>query len=269
MGAVYTSFCVQIWETRHLRDFEENRAWNRFCLTLPGWILWNYRYREEKLCFLPFKWEMSVNSKISCNNRFPCAMISVMMVGTMKKTRDTDELATLKISKRADTEALEALFDGYYDRIYAYCVHRLFCRTVAEDVTGAIFLAAAAGIEAVTNDGPDAHVRWLYAMATNHCNAYIRKHLRRRKLFEKLQQQYPSPDSTAAAEPDWTVVYGAIAQLKPIEQTIITLRFFEEMDYDRIAAIINKRQTSVRVILHRALKKLQKLLNAAECGFEN
>ena len=178
----------------------------------------------------------------------------------MKQHRDTIELATLEISNRLGTEALETLYDGYYDRIFAYCVHRLFCRTAAEDVTSAIFLAAAKGIDSVSGNGSDAHVRWLYAVATNHCNSYIRKHLRRRKLFEKFQQDHQFPDIAAGAGPDWTAVYGAIAQLKPTEQTIITLRFFEDMDYDRIAAIINKRQTAVRVILHRALKKLQTLL---------
>jgi RNA polymerase sigma-70 factor (ECF subfamily) len=187
----------------------------------------------------------------------------------MNQGRTSQQLATLEISNRIGTEALEALYDGYYDRIYAYCVHRLFCRTAAEDVTSAIFLAAAAGIGSVSGDGRQAHARWLYAVATNHCNAYIRKHLRQRKLFEKFQQQYPSPDNPAGAGPDWTAVYAAIARLKPIEQTIITLRFFEDRSYDEIAAIINKRQAAVRVILHRGLKKLQKLLNAADCGFEN
>ncbi|MHC4952108.1 MAG: RNA polymerase sigma factor [Planctomycetota bacterium] len=47
----------------------------------------------------------------------------------------------------------------------------------------------------------------------------------------------------------------------------MTLRFFEEMSYDEIAAIIKKRQSSVRVILHRGLKKLRKLLNPANGGF--
>lgn len=187
----------------------------------------------------------------------------------MKQHWDTIELATLENPNRLGSEVLETLYDGYYDRIYAFCVHRLFCRTAAEDVTSAIFLAAAAGIGSVSGDGSDAHVRWLYGIATNHCNAYIRKHLRQRKLFEKFQTEYQSPENAAGAGPDWTAVYGAIAQLKPIEQTIITLRFFENMEYDHIAAVINKRQTTVRVILHRGLKKLQKLLNAADCGFIN
>ncbi|MHC4950674.1 MAG: RNA polymerase sigma factor, partial [Planctomycetota bacterium] len=65
-----------------------------------------------------------------------------MMVGAMKKCRNTEQLATLTNSNQL---ALESLFDACYDRIYAYCVHRLFCRTAAEDVTSQIFLAAAKG----------------------------------------------------------------------------------------------------------------------------
>ena len=167
----------------------------------------------------------------------------------------------------ANQTAIEALFDGYYDRIYAYCVHRLFCRTVAEDVTSQIFLAAAKGFAAVSGQESETHVRWLYGIATNQCNSYIRRHLRRRKIFEKFQTEQNHHQEMPDSSPDWTGVYAALAQLKPIEQTVITLRFFEDMEYDQIAAIIKKRQSSVRVILHRGLKKLQKLLNPANSGF--
>lgn len=190
-----------------------------------------------------------------------------MMVGSMEKRRKTDQLATLQGLKSAAAETLEALYDEYYDRIYAYCVHRLFCRTVAEDVTSQIFLNVAKGIHSVVCDGPDAHVRWLYGIATNECNSYIRQHLRRRKIFENYQKEHKHHPDQVESSPDWTTVYTAIAQLKEIEQTVITLRFFENINYDEIAAVINKRPTSVRVILHRGLKKLRKLLNAAECGF--
>ena len=178
----------------------------------------------------------------------------------MKKRRDTAQLTTLTDSDQLGAERLETLYDGYYDRIYAYCVHRLFCRTVAEDVTSQIFLGAAKGIHSVSGDGQQAYVRWLYKIAVNQCNSYIRKHLRRRKLFENFQQQRNHHQEEANSTPDWTDVYASIAKLKEIEQTVITLRFFEEMSYDEIAAIINKRQNSVRVILHRGLKKLRKFL---------
>jgi RNA polymerase sigma-70 factor (ECF subfamily) len=188
------------------------------------------------------------------------------MVGSMKKLEETEKLATLTNSNQL---ALESLFDGYYDRIYAYCVHRLFCRTTAEDITSQIFLNAAKGFGSVSGDGPEIHVRWLYGIATNQCNAYIRQHLRRRKIFEKYQKEHHHQPDEVESSPDWTGVYAGIAQLKEIEQTVITLRFFENMGYDQIAGIIKKRQAAVRVILHRGLKKLQKLLNPAECGFIN
>lgn len=191
-------------------------------------------------------------------------MLCVMMVGSMKNRRDTGQLTTLADSNQT---ALATLFDGYYDRIYAYCVYRLFSKTIAEDVTSQIFLSAAKGFDTVSAGDTETHVRWLYGIATNQCNAYIRQHLRRRKIFEKFQAEQNHHQEAPDSPPDWTGVYAAISQLKEIEQTVITLRFFEDMEYDEIAAIIKKRQSSVRVILHRGLKKLRKLLNPADCGF--
>lgn len=189
-----------------------------------------------------------------------------MMVDSMKKLEETEQLATLTHSNQL---ALESLFNSCYDRIYAYCVHRLFSKTTAEDVSSQIFLNAAKGFSSVSGDGQEVQVRWLYGIATNKCNSYIRQHLRRRKIFEKFQTEYKHHPEEVDSTPDWTEIYGAVAQLKEIEQTVITLRFFDEMSHDEIAAIINKRKNSVRVILHRGLKKLRKLLNSATWGFED
>jgi RNA polymerase sigma-70 factor (ECF subfamily) len=190
-----------------------------------------------------------------------------MMAGSMEKEQII-ELTTSQDPKRSPEEMLEAMYTRFYDRIFAYCVHRLFCRTAAEDVTSQVFLSAARGIGRLPDDGPQTPAGWLYAIATNQCNSYLRKNLRRRKIFEKFQQERCTEQHAAGPAPDWTAVYGAIAQLKPIEQTVITLRFFEHMEFEQIAAIINKRQATVRVILHRGLKKLRKLLNSAACGFD-
>lgn len=189
------------------------------------------------------------------------------MVGSMKDGQ-ANELATSGDANTAPEEILEALYNRFYEGIFAYCVHRLFCRTAAEDVTSQVFLSAAVGIRRLPDEGPQSPAGWLYRIATNHCNAYLRKNQRRRKIFEKFQRERQPLQDAAAAAPNWPDVYGAIAQLKPVEQTVITLRFFEQMEFDRIAAIINKRQTTVRVILHRGLKKLRKLLNSAECDFD-
>lgn len=161
-------------------------------------------------------------------------------------------------------EALASLYDRHYERIYAYCVHRLFCRTAAEDVTSQVFLSVARQFDRFSGDGESAFAAWAYAIAVNQCNSYLRKTLRRRKIFEKYQAEtahHHQPDEPNGGA-DWPAVYAAIGQLKEVEQTIITLRFFEDLSYEQIATIIHKREASVRVILHRGLKKLRQTLNA-------
>jgi len=56
---------------------------------------------------------------------------------------------------------------------------------------------------------------------------------------------------------DWLMIYQAILKLKPKHQTIVTLRFFENMEFEEIGQIINTRPATVRVTLHRILKQLR------------
>jgi len=69
-----------------------------------------------------------------------------------------------------------------------------------------------------------------------------------------------------SAELDWPMLYAAILKLKPKYQTIITLRFFEKLDFEQIGKIINARPSTVRVTLHRVLKKLRNHLQTVIDG---
>jgi len=56
---------------------------------------------------------------------------------------------------------------------------------------------------------------------------------------------------------DWPTLYTAILALKPEHQTVLTLRFFEDMDYDEIGRIMDTKPGTIRVTLHRILRKLR------------
>jgi RNA polymerase sigma factor (sigma-70 family) len=58
------------------------------------------------------------------------------------------------------------------------------------------------------------------------------------------------------------MLYQEILLLKPREQSIITLRFFEHMTHEEIGEVLNQRPATVRVALSRALQKLRKRLGA-------
>jgi RNA polymerase sigma factor (sigma-70 family) len=68
------------------------------------------------------------------------------------------------------------------------------------------------------------------------------------------------------SEPDWPRLYAAIHNLKPRHQTIVTLRFFENLSYEQIAQIVNVKETTVRVTLHIILNQLRNQFNTVFDG---
>lgn len=158
---------------------------------------------------------------------------------------------------------LADLYERNYEPIYRYCVHRLFDRTIAEDVVGAVFLDAARTIRTFRGSQEDEYRRWLYAIATNHIATHIRTSLRRRVLLQQAAEAGrlgPQETSAPTDGPDWPSVWRAIQKLAKDEQTILTLRFFESQDFASISAIVGKRETAVRTMLCRSLKKIRNQL---------
>jgi RNA polymerase sigma-70 factor (ECF subfamily) len=54
----------------------------------------------------------------------------------------------------------------------------------------------------------------------------------------------------------------AVLKLRDEQRQVIMLRFVEEMDYREVADIIGKSVPAVRVIQHRALGNLRKIMMA-------
>ena len=191
------------------------------------------------------------------------------MVGVMAKIDRRTDIDDLVIRARIDADALGQLYNLYYERIYQFCVHRLFNREIAEDVTSTIFLQVARQIRGFAGRTEKDFRNWLYAIAAKQANAYIRKTSRRKRLLEKVVSSMTATATNStdnSSELDWPMLYAAILKLKPKHQTIVTLRFFENLDFEQIAKIINARPSTVRVILHRVLKKLRNHLQTVLNG---
>jgi len=169
----------------------------------------------------------------------------------------------------SQTRMLADLYDRQYEPIFRYCVHRLFDRTIAEDVVGAVFLDAARTIRNFRGSQEDEYRRWLYAIATNHIASHIRTSLRRRVLLQQAAEAGrlgPHDEPARTDGPDWPQVWRAIQALGRDEQTILTLRFFEKLDFAAISAIVGKRETAVRTMLCRSLKKIRTQLKSVFDG---
>jgi len=195
------------------------------------------------------------------------AIIPVIMVGAMAKLVQQIEDDDLVLRARSQAEALARLYDIYYQPIFRFCVHRLFNKEIAEDVTSSVFLEVARGIRRFRGKSANDFQSWLYAIAANQANAYIRKTSRRKKL---LEQAAASMTAVAAKgndnSPDFSQLYTAILKLKPRHQTIITLRFFENLQYEQIAKILNIKEATLRVSTHRIINELRNHLQTVTNG---
>ncbi len=204
-----------------------------------------------------------------CNIRACRAIISLMMVGAMAKSVERTDIDGLVQRARVEAEALSQLYELYYERLFRFCVHRLFSREVAEDVTSTVFLKVAGGIRSFGGQTERDFRNWLYAIAANQANAYIRKSLRRQRLLAEAVRSMRATAANSAdysTELDWPRLYAAVLKLKPEHQTIITLRFFENLDFEHIGRILNAREATVRVTLHRILRELRNHLQTVPNG---
>jgi len=184
------------------------------------------------------------------------------MVAIMAKPLEQTAYDDLVLRAKSQAAALGELYELYYDRILRFCVHRLFNRSTAEDVTSSVFMTVARTIRDFKGRTEQDFRNWVYTIAANQSNAHIRKVTRRRRLMENVVAHRRAAEQEVGewSELDWPTLYAAIQQLKPEHQTLVTLRFFENMSYDEIGQIMDARPATIRVTLHRVLRRLQEQL---------
>ncbi len=205
--------------------------------------------------------------------------VEQMAYGDPDPSRETSRLGAyddLVVLAKTQAGALGQLYELYYDRIFRFCVHRLFNRTTAEDVTSSVFLTVARTMRDFKGRTEQDFRSWIYTIAANQANAHIRKTMRRKRLMNNVQGRRSAgeedSESSTGGEAaqwsrlDWPTLYAAIQELKPEHQTILTLRFFENMDYDEIGRVVDARPATVRVTLHRTLRRLQEVLQGGLGG---
>ena len=165
-----------------------------------------------------------------------------------------------------DPEAFAQLYLAHYDSVFGYCVRRLFDGHAAEDVTSTVFFKVMHHLGSFDGGAMDFR-SWLFRIATNAVNDYLRDAKRRTELTQKVATDARRESDFAIDINDEQIerkalLKKALLSLKPKYQTVITLRFFENMKLTEIAACLGKKPSTVRSWLSRATAKLRKKLDA-------
>jgi RNA polymerase sigma-70 factor (ECF subfamily) len=179
----------------------------------------------------------------------------------------------LEAVRRRDPDALAALFDRYFDRLYAVVYRMLGNRTEAEDAIQEVFLKVHRGapsLDPKRDPGP-----WLVTIAANVCRDRWRSGSSRLErasasfdaepgLRELVSDGRPGPERDLLAAERANRVREALGKLKPESREVIVLREYEGLGYDRIAEILGVNEAAVRKRFSRALDELGRHVNEAD-----
>lgn len=200
--------------------------------------------------------------------------INPLQTGLNRKS-DVSELSgfefdiDLMTRAKSDPGVFTRLYLRHYDAVFGYCVHRLFDRHAAEDVTSQVFLSMVQGFGKF--EGDERQFRnWLYKIATNAVNEHLRKTGRRNTILTWFLwwSGEEAGDDVQAGEPadNRENLKKAILTLKPKEQAIVTMRFFENLKTEEIAEVFGESPATVRSRLSRAIEKLRNHITYAQAN---
>jgi RNA polymerase sigma-70 factor (ECF subfamily) len=183
--------------------------------------------------------------------------------GLESESAIVDDDQALVSAAQQDPEAAGRLYDKYYGEVFGYIYHSTLDRSVTEDLTSNVFLAAFRHLGRYRWQQIPFRA-WLYRIATNE----VRMHYRRRKYDKTASLQVsreaegsaPSADASPAAAEEYRLLHQALLEMRLKYRTAIILQYFEGKTIAEIASITGQREGTIKSQLHRGLAQLQEIL---------
>lgn len=147
---------------------------------------------------------------------------------------------------------LEKIIRKYYDEIFRYCYHHVASRAAAEDLCQDTFVSFIEHYEEYRYMGKTRN--YLYTVARNKCRDYYKK---KTPIY---MEEIPEPEADGVEE--MVVVRQMVMSLPEEFREAVTLRYFQNLRYKDIAAIL---KISLSLAKYRVKKGLE-LLSEMEGG---
>ncbi len=186
-----------------------------------------------------------------------------MQVDTAAGSQATDERAIVDRARSGDRAALGELYDLYLTPIYRYVLARVGSTGEAEDLTEEVFLKVIEHIGRFEwQDVPFS--AWIFRIARNQVISHHRKHGGKTAGVSadslELEDHTPGPDHLVEQQLLLRDVYAACEQLPELQRQIVSLRFAAGLSVRETADTLGRTENTVKVLQHKAIAKLQKLL---------
>lgn len=157
------------------------------------------------------------------------------------------------------------IYDQHIAKIYRFILLKVNSQEIAEDLCSETFLKGWEAFKKSHNPRPDVEKienvqAFLYRIARN----LVIDHYRQKSQFQVVSaESMPIIDPRENLEKrsmvnsDLDTVKAALVNIRPEYQEVIVWRYLEDLSVPEIAKILDKSEETVRVLLHRAVKKLK------------
>lgn len=156
----------------------------------------------------------------------------------------------------------EVLVSQYSEALYWHIRRMVVCHEDAQDVLQDTLSSIFLHIRQLKD--PAKMKAWLYTIATNKANRFLRKKAKRLRCEDISEHLCDMIESTAYVDYEKAAaidLHKAILKLPKVQQLVFNLRFFDEMEYEDISKITKTSIDSLRVNYHLAKKKITQYLN--------
>jgi RNA polymerase sigma-70 factor, ECF subfamily len=178
------------------------------------------------------------------------------------------ELELMARARRFDATALGELYDTHSPAVYRYAMRLLDDAPLAEDCVTETFSRLLTALK--TDKGPDRHLKaWLFRVAHNWCADQYRAGHGASVSLDELEEaggfepaDAPELGPSGAFERAFAAsqVRAALMALTSDQRLAMTLRFYEDMPNDEIAAALGKPIGAVKALHFRAMAALRRRL---------
>jgi RNA polymerase sigma-70 factor (ECF subfamily) len=173
---------------------------------------------------------------------------------------DLNEEDVLISASRGDREAFGVLYERYVERIFNYVYYRTGNLHDAEDLTARVFQRAMNHIHSYTDRGVPFSA-WLYRIAHNLVANWHRDRSRRQEIPLSEVPVVPSkddrPEASLVRSQEQDSLLRFIRQLPPERQTLLILKFVENLSNAEIGQIMGRSEGAVKSLYHRTLLSLR------------
>lgn len=174
------------------------------------------------------------------------------------------EKQLIEAARHGDSVAFGLLYRHYLDQIYRFIFLKIGSKSETEDITHEVFLSAWRNIPTYAEKGFPLS-SWLYQIARNK----VIDHFRTRKidiaLDEVAETRAEGDTADLAVEKliNGEKIQAAIERLPEEQQSLLILRYVEDLSPREIADIVGKSEGAVRIMQHRAILRLRHELKQA------